>query len=234
MKHFLYLAINIFTLSYPLFKSWDTRVSMYKKWNHLLPAIAAVTLFFLVFDYYFTKWGVWQFNPKYISGIYITNLPLEEVLFFITTFYACLFIYEVMNYFIKDNIWEKYAPYISTILVIANISIALIYSDLLYTFAHLFMAAITIIVHHIVLGNKVAGRFYISYLVCLIPFLLMNGILTATPVVIYNNSENLGLRIGTIPVEDTMYCLQMLLMNVTIYEYLNIKKESKMLNTKLV
>lgn len=108
-----------------------------------------------------------------------------------------------------------------------NCVIAFIHIDLIYTFSHLLMAAITIIVHHLLLGNSVAGRFYLSYLVCLIPFLIMNGILTACPVVIYNNAENLGIRIGTIPVEDTMYCLQMLMMNVTMYELLKKKFSQK-------
>jgi lycopene cyclase domain-containing protein len=57
----------------------------------------------------------------------------------------------------------------------------------------------------------------------LIPFLIINGILTAIPVVIYNNDENLGKRIYTIPIEDTVYALTMLLGVVSIMEYLRKK-----------
>lgn len=50
-------------------------------------------------------------------------------------------------------------------------------------------------------------------------FLLVNGILTALPVVIYNDMENIGLRIYTIPLEDNAYGLLMLLLNVSLMEY---------------
>lgn len=227
MKHFVYLAVNFFTIVGPLLKSWNYKMRMRDNWAELWPTIGAVSLFFLVLDYFFTAWNVWQFNPEFITGIYVFNLPIEEILFFITTFYACMFVYEVLNYFIKNDILGKIAPYISIGLVVLNCVIAFIHIDLMYTFSHLLMAAITIIVHHLLLGNSVAGRFYLSYIVCLIPFLIMNGILTACPVVIYNNAENLGIRIGTIPVEDTMYCLQMLMMNVTMYELLKKKFSQK-------
>jgi hypothetical protein len=37
----------------------------------------------------------------------------------------------------------------------------------------------------------------VSYLIILVPFLIVNGFLTAIPVVIYNDAENLGILIFT-------------------------------------
>ena len=57
--------------------------------------------------------------------------------------------------------------------------------------------------------------FFPTFLIILIPFFIVNGILTGTgivdEVVWYNDAENLGFRLGTIPIEDSMYALSMLL-----------------------
>ena len=62
----------------------------------------------------------------------------------------------------------------------------------------------------------------LAYLVTLIPFLLVNGILTGSfigsPVVNYNDAEIIGFRILTIPIEDFVYNLLMFLLVIYIYE----------------
>ena len=69
-----------------------------------------------------------------------------------------------------------------------------------------------------------ALSFLVSYAICLIPFLLVNGFLTALPVIEYNHTENFNFRIYTIPVEDIFYGMLLILMNVVIYEKLQLTK----------
>ena len=56
------------------------------------------------------------------------------------------------------------------------------------------------------------------------PFMIVNGMLTGTAmpgeVVWYNNSETMGIRILTIPLEDFFYGFNLMLLNVTLYEAL--------------
>ena len=58
---------------------------------------------FIPWDIYFTAKGVWDFNPNFIIDVKFLYLPIEEWLFFIIVPYACVFIYEVLNYFFPVN-----------------------------------------------------------------------------------------------------------------------------------
>jgi len=221
-----YLLINLFTISYPLFKSFEQKVNMVSRWPALLPAIGLTGAFFIIWDALFTEMGVWGFNESHLIGLRMLGLPVEEWLFFITVPYACLFIYEVMNYFVKKDVLGKVArPFTIGLLVVLTV-LGLLHLDKWYTSVNFLLTAAWLAL--IIWRNPPwLGRFYLGYAVSLIPFVLVNGLLTGSlleePVVWYNNAENLGLRIGTIPVEDSVYMLLLLLMNTTIYEWLRAK-----------
>ena len=68
--------------------------------------------------------------------------------------------------------------------------------------------------------NKWFSGFMLTYIVSLIPFFLVNGILTSIPIVWYDNAENLGLRIFTIPIDDFIYLFGLLLPSFNIYNIL--------------
>jgi len=84
---------------------------------------------------------------------------------------------------------------------------------------------ISLLVHQYVIKSTYLGRFYLSWVVCLIPFLIVNGILTAMPILIYNNLHILNVRVYTIPIEDAFYGMLNFLLVITIYEYLKQKRK---------
>lgn len=225
--HYIYILLILFTISYPLFKSFEDKIQFHTKWKFLFPGIFISAIFFLVWDVWFTKIGVWQFNPHYILGFYILNLPIEEWMFFLVTPFSCVFIYEVMNYFVKKDVLAKQSGYITNILAITLLIIAIIFHNRSYTFTAFLLLSIFLFTHQYILRSNYLGRFYIAWAVCIIPFLIVNGILTAMPVVIYSNPETLGIRIFTIPVEDVFYGMLNILQVITIYEWLRQKTKKQ-------
>lgn len=213
------------TLAGPVLLSFDKRVAFYKKWKLLAIPILVTTIYFVIWDSFFTKIGIWNFNDKYILGWRILLLPIEEWLFFIFVPFACIFIYECCNTYIQKDFLQKHAYKIngSILLIIGVVSILNFHKT--YTAFNFISAAVLMAYVQFILKPNWLGRFYIGYFIALIPFFIVNGILTYMPVVTYNDAENLGIRLFTIPIEDTIYCLLLLLMNVIMYEHFKQKKQ---------
>jgi len=222
--HFIYIGLILFTISYPLFKSFEEKIQYSSKWKFLFPGLLLSGAFFIVWDIWFTSIGIWKFNTDYVLGLFIGGLPIEEWLFFIVVPFSCVFIYEVMNYFVKRDVLANYSKIITIILIIVSSISAVLYRHQLYTLVTFSFLTLFLLLHLIVFKSTYLGRFYLAWLVCLVPFFLVNGVLTAMPVLIYNDAENMGIRLSTIPLEDAFYGMLNVLQVVTVYEWLKNKK----------
>ena len=222
-SHYTYFLILAASLAGPLALSFDKKVAFYKSWKYVLPAMILPAIFYIAWDIFFTAKQVWSFNDDYITGIHLVNLPIEEVLFFLVVPYCCLFIYACIRaYFpqLKSNETTRRIWWVLGLsLVFAGLAFYnRYYSSWTFLFCGFFLLIMALLQRQFQTFNQ--GAFLVSYLIILVPFLLVNGLLTSIPVVLYNDAENLGLRIYTIPFEDVFYGMLLVLMNVTIYEKL--------------
>jgi lycopene cyclase domain-containing protein len=214
----LYLVLNIASFFIPFLYSFEKRMRYIKRWKVIFPSLLITAVFFIVWDIIFTKMGVWSFNPRYHSGIEFFGLPIEEWLFFICIPYASIFIHFSFQYFLpnvklSNNVVRK----IYWSLMVVVVPTAIFNYNKWYTFVNLilFVIVITIAVFKV---KQILNTYFITFLIILIPFFVVNGILTGSfieePVVFYNNSENLGIRLVTIPIEDIAYAFTMMLMSL--------------------
>lgn len=220
---YLYLILDLATLLGPLLLSFDKKVAFFKTWKALFPAIAIMMLLFIPWDIYFTEIGVWGFNPDYLSGIYIGNLPLEECLFFIVVPYACVFIYACLKAYFPNLSLSN--SLLNTVIITLFLGLMLfVFIDLSakYTVLTFFLLGIYLLAQKYIFRSEWLSHFLLAYAISLIPFLIVNGVLTGSwideQVVWYSSDHITGKRIGTIPVEDTMYNMLMLLMTIHFYE----------------
>ncbi len=216
-----YLLVLILSLAFPLAKSFESRVYMYRKIKYILPGIVITGALFLVWDIWFTKASIWGFNPSYTRELYLLGLPLEEWLFFLVIPYCCIFLYEVLRLYVKSFYYPKVAR-ITIYLLVALLLAALPFvHDRAYTLVAFSSTALILILQLVQKTYKTwFSGFFIAYLLSLVPFMVVNGILTFLPVVWYDDTQNLGVRLLSVPLEDSIYLLGLMLLAVNIYQLL--------------
>tara|TARA_Y100000385_G_scaffold47497_1_gene44101 strand:+ start:1656 stop:2351 length:696 start_codon:yes stop_codon:yes gene_type:complete len=224
----LYLWINILAVFFPLLLSFNKVGHFYRRWKILFQSIAIMWLFVVSWDIWFASIGVWGFNSKYIIGTDFLHLPIEEWLFFLCIPYSFMFLYDQLVILNTPNYFKKIERYldftfIGIALCFLVIGIPKLYTTIVSTLVILF----TSLIYKINPKNK--GVFYMSYLVVLVPFITVNGVLTGgvteEPIVWYNNAENLAIRCFTIPIEDFLYYF--LMFEICYLAYEQIKKTTQ-------
>lgn len=231
VENYYYLLINLFVISVPFILSFDKKVHFYKRWKYYFPSMLSVALIFIVWDIYFTKIGVWGFNSIYLSGINVFNLPIEEVLFFFTIPYACTFIYDSIKMHFPHLKFNYFGIFIYSFVTIAISYLSFLHAGKYYSTSTVIIVLFPLFFLFIkkpIYSNRLA----FTYLISLIPFLLVNGVLTGSwireEIVWYNLKEFSGFRIGTIPFEDFFYGFALIALNIILYEVF----QSKFLKTK--
>jgi lycopene cyclase domain-containing protein len=221
--HYTYFLILAASFAGPFFLSFDKKVAFYTKWKYVFTAMIIPAIFYIAWDSYFTGIDVWQFNPKYIIGLKFLELPIEEWLFFIIIPYCCTFVYECIRCYFPLLRNKKMADIILQLLAVLLLITGIIFYNRIYTACTFIFLAVFIAL--IYLFQKFfhsfdAVSFLVAFVICLIPFLIVNGFLTALPILTYTDAENLGIRIYTIPFEDAFYGMLLILMNIVFYEKL--------------
>lgn len=221
---YTYLLIDFFTIIIPFIYSFHPKLKFHKTWKAFFPAVIITGLIFILWDIYFTGLGVWGFNPRYICGIKISNLPLEEVLFFFCIPYSCVFTFHCLNMFIRKSLSKGVENLLTPAFIVIFMVLALINHDKIYTTVTFAGLSLLLVLAKYILKISWLPKFYIIYAILLIPFVIVNGLLTGTgldePVVWYNEAQIFGWRFLTIPVEDTFYGMGLILVNLMIYKYL--------------
>lgn len=224
---YLYLALDLLTLSLPFAFSFESKVAYYKNWKALFIGIASAMALFIPWDIYFTAQGIWGFNPRYLTGLSLWHLPLEEWLFFIMIPYSCVFIYRSLNYYFPAEPNAAVVKRVARFILWFSMGIAILNYTRWYTLSAFGLLSLFLYYNTYVKPAAWMGKFLRAYAVVLIPFAMVNGILTGSgleePIVWYNNAHNLGIRLGTIPLEDAFY--GMLLIGINIWVYESLKKQ---------
>jgi len=224
-----YLYLNIIIIAFPLIFSFERRwIKFHTKIKPLLVSLLIVGILFIAWDIFATSRGHWAFNPIYVNETAFMGLPIEEILFFVTVPYSCLFVFDSILYFIGNKRLFSQSKWIFFAIGALITLSAVIFYGKEYTVLAIISVGLTILFVSIVNVKLFSSRAYWIYtFLTLTLFLIFNYILTSTPVVLYSQNAITGFRITTIPIEDFLFNYSMLTNYLTVYLWASKKLKLK-------
>jgi lycopene cyclase domain-containing protein len=220
-EKFVYAAVNLCSIAVPFIASFHPKIPFYKEFKSAFFAIGITALVFILWDIYFTYLHIWGFNSRYLTGLYLTNLPVEEVFFFVCIPFSCLFLFYCFEKVLRPTTNRITELFYVTLAVVLSV-LGIYFHEKLYTSAS-FTVCAAVLIASVLCIRQYITVFSLSYAVSMIPFFISNGILTGSwikePVVMYNNAHNLKIRLLTIPIEDLSYSLSLQLLTLILFVY---------------
>ena len=222
MEQYNYLLINFFTVIICFLFSFHPRIRFDRHFIAFIKASSLVAVPFIVWDAWFTAIGVWWFNERYLTGYGIAGLPIEEILFFFCIPFSCIFTYFCLDKFLNFSFRPRLVKNVVSIAATLFIVVAALHTDRIYTTVTLFSTALLLLVLQFIVRVDWLGKAIVVYAILLLPFFIVNGLLTGTgleqPVVNYNSEDFLNIRLLTIPVEDVVYGFEMFVLNLYFFK----------------
>jgi lycopene cyclase domain-containing protein len=83
VTHLTYLAVLLACLIGTAPLEFALRARVYGRWRRAAAAILPVAAVFVLWDYIATGAGWWWFDDRYLTGVFVGLLPLEELMFFL-------------------------------------------------------------------------------------------------------------------------------------------------------
>jgi lycopene cyclase domain-containing protein len=223
----LYLWILVGIAAVPLVLSFDRKVHYVSSWPAVFAAAGIVGAVYIGWDILKTSADVWGFVERYAGSFRILGLPPAEILFFLVVPFSCIFIYEVVRAYFRERS-VKIPRWIWFVIAAVLAVLAVIFHSQVYTLTVLLSVALffalTAAVRPGLLGSR---HFWLAVVLTYVPFLIFNGLLTAIPIVVYNDLENWGIRVYTIPLEDFFYSFSLLGFNFLVFRLLRRGPEAR-------
>ena len=216
--NYTYLLINLGLFLFSVLVFSNRKLDFAGQSKFIILAVLINLFTFSVPTEFLTQLKVIVFNPPYLSGMTLWELPAEELLISLLLPLCGLAMYLFLNYRFPDNSMEKYSLAISNILL--GVCIAMLYfgHQKLYTLFTFSILLVFLLYIEYVSKIRFMYRFYRAFLVSLILFYIVYGMLTSIPVVQYTTEETLDFNFAHIPFESQFYYMSMLLLSIYLFE----------------
>lgn len=217
---FEYLIFNLIIFFSPIFASFFYPKINYPTNFQALFSIFVSSFIFISHDNQVTnKW--WRFNEKYILGLKIIYLPIEEILFFFSVSFSSLTIWlnlkNFSNLSIKNSLFTLFYILVFIFYHFLYLKTKKPYPKFV-NFFYFFIFFFDILFKTNLVFKL---NFLIFTLITFLLTLIFNFYLTKRPVVLYNEKFKTGFKILSIPVEDFLYGFNFLYLTIFLYDLLS-------------
>ncbi len=222
IKNLTYLFLQLTYLIIPVLLSRKNNMRFTFRLRYLMPAVIFSGAIFVMWNMRFNELGIWNYNPEYITGIYMLNVPVEEWLAFIIIPISAAYIFDWLSIKLEKFKQHNILLAVSLLLFIAMGGLAYFFRRNMFSFFTFFLAAIYL--GYTVFRNRFKKHypaFYGAFIITLIPFLVVSILAGLLPVISYNTDHIMGIVIFAVPLERIFYLFLMLLITITIYQYLS-------------
>jgi lycopene cyclase domain-containing protein len=213
-----FLLIDFFIIAAPVVLSFFIKMQFYRKWKYALIGIALAAILFILWDILFTRLSVWNYNKNHTLGVYLYNLPFEEVLFYLVIAYTCLYIYECLRVFFPDKGRPLAGQIFGWIIVILSSLALWKFHDQIFTSVTALFLLATYLNHLWVTRGDYLWHLMITWFIASIPMALIYGLLTGFKIIQFQSEYILGIKLGPIPFELFFHNLLYLTWMIWIYE----------------
>lgn len=147
----------------------------------------------------------WDFNPLFVSGFRVFNVPIEQIAFFCTASVGFLFLWEVIRSIVHGKtLAPKYffAFAASAVMSLAFLKPRWTYS---YTASFLFLIALVLDLYIFRTNTVNTKAFFIALGAAVLLVFVFNCYLALHPVIFYSPVYKSGIGILNMPVENFIY-----------------------------
>lgn len=187
----------------------------------MIPAIFISGTVYLIINFRLSELAVIQYNENFLIGKKLFWVPVEEWLFVV--------VFSLVLFAVYNRLKERYASldHPNLFMVVALcITVILIVSawlskQKLYPFTIFALSAVYL--GYTVFRNRFKHhltKFFVTWFVLVIPLFLIRVFLFSMPVLIADNNFTSGINLINTPVEDLAFIFLLVLMNITVYEYI--------------
>lgn len=221
---FAFLFLTLGLIVFPYFLHLDKKILNKETFKATISASLVSAIIFSAITLAMQLAGLLFFNIDSTIGVVIGHIPLELYLLNFSFSFAAVSVYQYFNIRFPKNDLQKYSLAVSNLLL--GLCVAFLFFGYTKWYTLLTFATLAIVLFSIEYIGRLRFMYkaYRAFLVMLVPFYLVYGILFWNGVLHVAENQLTGMFVAKIPIENHFVALSMLLVSVYIFEFLMRKR----------